>query len=87
MMPPPMRLLLLLFLLSSGCAGLECGVGTHEEQGQCVPNVPVACGPGTVFELGYCVPERAPDCGDAGCGDATGDPPDTVGLELPGASR
>lgn len=40
-----------------GCAELECGVGTHEAEGQCVPNVPVACGAGTTYVRGFCVVE------------------------------
>ncbi|MBT9554857.1 MAG: hypothetical protein IV100_02460 [Myxococcales bacterium] len=42
-------------LFLGSCVDLECGLGTHEREGQCVPNVPVACGPGTQYERGYCV--------------------------------
>ncbi len=51
-LPLPMPLLALLL---TSCVELECGLGTHEREGQCVPNVPVACGPGTEYERGYCV--------------------------------
>lgn len=71
-----MNCLSLLFPVSTAldlasCVDLECGLGTHEREGQCVPNVPVACGPGTEFEHGYCVVAGAdvdsPD--DAATGD------------------
>jgi len=40
-----------------GCPSLECGDGTHEENGTCVANIPYKCGPGTIFEKGYCIIE------------------------------
>ena len=35
-----------------GCASLECGDGTHEDGGACVPDV--SCGPGTELSGGAC---------------------------------
>ncbi len=50
-------LLLLLGLLASACDTTECGEGTHEEQGECVPNIPINCnGDGVVFRDGRCQP-------------------------------
>jgi hypothetical protein len=37
-----------------GCTNLQCGDGTHEENGLCVANIPYSCGPGTVFVKGHC---------------------------------
>jgi hypothetical protein len=36
---------------------LTCGTGTHEEGGQCAPNI-TSCGPGSVLEAGVCVLPR-----------------------------
>lgn len=47
---------ILVVLLLSACSGLECGQGTHEEDGMCVANILTACGEGTVYEHGYCIP-------------------------------
>jgi hypothetical protein len=56
---------------SAGCDGLECGLGTAERDGACVPADGVSpddpqCGAGTVFDpvALACVPERPPtECG------------------------
>jgi hypothetical protein len=37
------------------CSKLECGNGTHEENGKCVSNSDNWCGPGTVSQGGSCV--------------------------------
>lgn len=55
-------LLLGLSLVSTACVieehGAECGDGTHEEGGVCVPGV--VCGDGTHVEDGACVPDALP---------------------------
>ncbi len=51
-------------LADVGCADLTCGTGTHERDGNCVPNIETRCGPDTHWELGYCVVDR-PDASDA----------------------
>ena len=53
----------------TACTDLECGLGTYEREGQCVPNLLVACGPGTRYERGYCV---AVDTVDSETADASG---------------
>jgi hypothetical protein len=40
-----------------GCDSVTCGVGTHEESGQCVPNVLIECGEGTRYQNGWCLVE------------------------------
>ena len=40
---------------ATGCDGSNCGPGTHEERGECVPDLPVNCaGPGLEFIDGVC---------------------------------
>lgn len=59
------------FLLSTGCDAVECGEGTAESNGTCVPADGVSpddprCGAGTVFDpvAQACVPELPPtECG------------------------
>ncbi len=41
--------------LLGGCTELACGDGTHEEDGKCVPNIPLKCGDGTRLNRGWCV--------------------------------
>ncbi len=43
-------------LLAAGCGGgTECGPGTVEQDGECVPSNPLTCGAGTVEQDGECV--------------------------------
>ncbi len=65
------RLLMSLALVGStaalaGCGdtGADCGVGTTEVDGECIPN-DMVCGPGTVFDMmtSTCVPESTTTCG------------------------
>lgn len=65
------RLLMSLALVGStaalaGCgdSGADCGVGTTEVDGECIPN-DMVCGPGTVFDMmtSTCVPESTTTCG------------------------
>lgn len=56
--------------LAAGCTGSECGDGTVERDGKCVPRSSVTCGEGTVLdEAGDCVPSE-----DACAEGATFDP-------------
>jgi hypothetical protein len=48
---------LVMTLVLTGCNGLDCGNGTHEAAGQCLPNILTACGPGTTYAQGFCVLE------------------------------
>ena len=50
---------------ATGCQKLECGQGTREVDGVCVPGYDeVLCGPGTVEVEGECLPEDVDvDCG------------------------
>ena len=65
----PALIVLALFVLAglAGCTDLVCGDGTHEERGQCLPDIPRACGPGTVYEHGWCtIPDAGALVEDAG---------------------
>jgi hypothetical protein len=58
-MPTPSRALILAVsvLPIAGCGGAECGDGTTERDGVCVPAYPErACGEGTIEQGGVCVP-------------------------------
>ena len=63
----------------SGC-GSSCGPGTHEVDGQCVPDTgAISCGPGTHAEAGQCLPDSSdggtnpnPDGGTNGPGGGSG---------------
>jgi hypothetical protein len=46
-------------LFVSGCNQLECGIGTYESLGTCIPSEQTLCGDGTVYERGYCVIQDA----------------------------
>jgi subtilisin-like proprotein convertase family protein len=48
----------------TACGGNECGSGTTEKDGQCVPTSTLTCGDGTVLEDGKCVPTSTLTCGD-----------------------
>jgi hypothetical protein len=61
------------------CSSLDCGTGTHEESGKCVPNLPSTCGPGTYSSAGQCIRTEGTVCGpntvlnvDAGVCEGTG---------------
>lgn len=41
-------------------SGLECGVGTIEQDGECVPESTLDCGDGTIEVNGECVPDPGP---------------------------
>lgn len=52
----------------AGCDELECGSGTREVDGICVPGYDeVLCGPGTLLVAGECLPED----GESDCGPGT----------------
>ncbi len=59
-----MRVFLLASLVATSCKPVECGPGTFERAGQCVPgdNVvdPATCGPFTELVAGQCVPMFPP---------------------------
>ncbi len=58
----------LLLLAVGGCKKLECGEGTREVDGVCVPGYDeVLCGPGTIEVDGECLPEG----GETDCGPGT----------------
>jgi hypothetical protein len=70
------RILLVSFLgaaasgsLLTGCGGLECAEGTHEQDGECVSNDTdpdsAQCGPMTHLENGVCVVDDPTVCDDA----------------------
>lgn len=44
-------------LAAVACTDLECGEGTHEETGVCLPNIQTVCAEGTHYEQGYCYPD------------------------------
>ncbi len=68
-----MRALCLGFaLLSIACTDLECGEGTHQEGGVCLPNVLTRCGEGTVYDKGVCVVAEDVIVGDATDADVSG---------------
>lgn len=52
----------------SGCGDnweqRECGPGTHDQDGVCLPDGETNCGPGTVEMNGECVPDGSVVCGD-----------------------
>jgi hypothetical protein len=64
-------------LAQSGCMQIECGEGTIEQDGTCIPAVidpdDAQCGEGTILEGGVCVPENTVVC----------DPTSTTAHELP----
>ncbi len=76
-------LCLLAFVAACGGAiapSETCGPGTHDRDGQCLPNVPpgaVTCGPGTYEDsLGECVPGDG-DAGSTGTNDDASRAPDS----------
>ena len=57
-------LALAIALLAAACDTVECGVGTHQEGDECVPNAPINCtSEFVVFRDGRCQP-RPTVCGD-----------------------
>ncbi len=57
---------ILVFLpaLATGCKAVDCGDGTTERNGMCVPSsetvAPAGCGPGTMLQGDLCVPRLPP---------------------------
>lgn len=51
------------FALLGACDGAECGEGTMDSDGTCVPDI-TGCGTGTVLMDGECIPESMVVCGD-----------------------
>lgn len=58
-------LLIPLALVSAACESNECGPGTHQVAGGCVPSLPPTCGPGTDLVDAVCIPVEGQDieCG------------------------
>lgn len=53
-------------VIAAGCGGKECGEGTVEMDGRCVPASEITCGTGTTLDMttGMCVPSEDPvTCG------------------------
>src|SRR5678815_2327964 len=68
-MKAPSRLLLAMVVGSfAGCGDdfhqRECGPGTHDQDGVCVPDGTTNCGPGTIEMNGQCVPDPNVVCDD-----------------------
>ena len=56
----------------ASCSSVKCGAQTHEENGACVANLPLACGGGTIAQSGKCVPATGNPCGPNTVWDADG---------------
>lgn len=58
-------LLIPVALVSAGCESNQCGPGSHQVAGGCVPSLPPTCGPGTDLVDGVCIPVEGEDivCG------------------------
>jgi len=54
--------LAVLGLAGCGDNSADCGPGTHEEKGECLPDGAGGCGPGTVDVDGVCVPDGSMIC-------------------------